>query len=411
MSTITPFTKGYFGDVLRSQKEKLKNKIHSEETNYILNVNEDEYVEHLVSEFSIDPPILDIENKFITHEEKMIPADRHPRESFFIADNKSYPRQAIKYHVPFSGEIEVINFKPNTSLRWTIELDHEINDDGEFLCFEIINFTNDAEKIKRDSDQNLSNLQKQLGNLANEVNNYNASLSEDARMLLKERKESLKSNNSFLDQLGVPVKKRDNVPSTFSVPAPKARKKIIPRPSPSNSGTPDPTLDTETYNAILRVIHDMGKQIERMPAVYTNKDEEGLRDHFLIILETNFEGSATGETFNKSGKTDILLRHDGNNTFVAECKFWTGEKKFIETIDQILKYLTWRDSKASIMVFVRNADFTNVITTAREASKKHSNFINLENEEAEGTIQRFRFHLNGDTKRELLLTVLLFHFP
>lgn len=54
--------------------------------------------------------MLDIENKFITHEEKMIPADRHPRESFFIVDNKSYPRQAIKYHVPFSGEIEVINF-------------------------------------------------------------------------------------------------------------------------------------------------------------------------------------------------------------------------------------------------------------------------------------------------------------
>ena len=254
MSTITPFTKGYFGDVLRSQKEKLKNKIHSEETGYILNINENEYVEHLVSEFSIDPPILDIENKFITHEEKMIPADRHPRESFFITDNKSYPRQAIKYHLPFNGEIEVINFKPSTSLLWTIELDHEINDDGEFLCFEIINFTNDAEKTKRDSDQNLSNLQKQLGNLANEVNNYNASLSENARMLLKERKESLKSNNSFLDQLGVPVKKRDNVPSTFSIPAPKAKKKIIPRPSPSNSGTPDPTLDTETQYFVLSTI-------------------------------------------------------------------------------------------------------------------------------------------------------------
>lgn len=63
------------------------------------------------------------------------------------------------------------------------------------------------------------------------------------------------------------------------------------------------------------------------------------------------------------------------------------------------------------MVFVRNSDFTSIITTAREAAKRHGNFINLENEEAEGTIQRFRFQLNGDTKRELLLTVLLFHFP
>lgn len=131
-------------------------------------------------------------------------------------------------------------------------------------------------------------MQKQFGNLANEVNNYNASLPEETRRLLKERKEGLKSNNSFLDQLCAPIKKRDNIPSTFSDPAPKAKKKIIPRPAPSSSVTPDPTLDTETYNAILRVIHDMGKQIERMPAVYTDKDEEGLRDHFLIILETNF---------------------------------------------------------------------------------------------------------------------------
>src|ERR1700738_805507 len=35
------------------------------------------------------------------------------------------------------------------------------------------------------------------------------------------------------------------------------------------------------------------------------------------------------------GKTDILIRKDGKNVFIAECKFWKGEKAFLETIDQI----------------------------------------------------------------------------
>jgi hypothetical protein len=61
-----------------------------------------------------------------------------------------------------------------------------------------------------------------------------------------------------------------------------------------------------------------------------------------------FEGQATGETFNFQGKTDILIRAQGKNIFIAECKFWKGEKVFLETIDQLLSYLSWRDSKAAI---------------------------------------------------------------
>jgi hypothetical protein len=66
-----------------------------------------------------------------------------------------------------------------------------------------------------------------------------------------------------------------------------------------------------------------------MPSTYKNKGEEELRDHILLLLEPNFEGSATGETFNKSGKTDILLRYDGKNVFIGECKFWKGVRLFL----------------------------------------------------------------------------------
>jgi hypothetical protein len=56
---------------------------------------------------------------------------------------------------------------------------------------------------------------------------------------------------------------------------------------------------------ILGIINSAGIAMERHPGTYANKDEEALRDHFLTVLTTHHP-SSTGETFNKSGKTDIL---------------------------------------------------------------------------------------------------------
>jgi hypothetical protein len=61
----------------------------------------------------------------------------------------------------------------------------------------------------------------------------------------------------------------------------------------------------------------------------------------------------SSETFNAAGKTDILIRVEDRNIFVAECKFWKGEKHFIPTIDQLLSYTSWRDTKTAIILFNR----------------------------------------------------------
>ncbi|WP_077324758.1 hypothetical protein [Virgibacillus siamensis] len=142
------------------------------------------------------------------------------------------------------------------------------------------------------------------------------------------------------------------------------KKKIRTLPTVDEKGfQPEPTLPDSTYLDILNIIHDMGKEFERKPSVYTGKEEEHLRDHFLMMLEPNFEGSATGETFNKTGKTDILLKHNSQNVFIGECKFWRGKKSLHDTISQLLSYLTWRDSKAAVIMFVKNKEFSTVLAT------------------------------------------------
>jgi hypothetical protein len=94
--------------------------------------------------------------------------------------------------------------------------------------------------------------------------------------------------------------------------------------------TPEPALAQSDYEEILDIMKNMTRVMELSPHAFLEMDEEALRSHFLVQLNGAYEGDATGETFNFQGKTDILIRKDGKNVFVAECKFWKGEKAFLD---------------------------------------------------------------------------------
>ena len=139
---------------------------------------------------------------------------------------------------------------------------------------------------------------------------------------------------------------------------PEIKRSAAPRPIPSQGVAvqPDPTLEMEHYDHILTVVKNMVKVMECSPKAFKELDEENLRFHFLVQLNGHYEGMATGETFNYQGKTDIIIKYNGQNLFVGECKFWKGPKGYTETIDQLLKYITWRDTKAAIFVFCKDVD-------------------------------------------------------
>jgi hypothetical protein len=221
------------------------------------------------------------------------------------------------------------------------------------------------------------------------------------------------AKNNFLASFDVPLKSNESVPKTFSIPAPKLRDKItVSKPtSPSSTFIPEPTLDYNNYLKILKLVDDVGKNFERMPSIYKSKEEEDLRDHILMVLDPNFEyGSATGETFNKKGKTDILLRYDSSVVFVAECKFWAGENVFHKTIDQLLGYLTWRDSKTAVIIFVRNKEIIPVLQKIGEEIPLHPCHVISRNSRADNWFEH-TFHLPLDRNKEIALSTLVFHLP
>jgi uncharacterized protein (TIGR02646 family) len=174
--------------------------------------------------------------------------------------------------------------------------------------------------------------------------------------------------------------------------------------------TPEPTLDIKEYEQILRIISNMVMVMERSPRAFIKIGEEDLRQHFLVQLNGQYEGQATGETFNFEGKTDILIRADGRNIFIAECKFWKGAEAFRNTIDQLLGYTSWRDTKTAIILFNRTKNLSAVLSQIPTAVASHPNFKKQVDYLGE-TNFRFILRQRDDLNREILLTVLVFDIP
>lgn len=393
----------YFDNI----KITLIHSIESENESYILNVNESDYIEHKYSQFLIDLVDIHISDIYASSSEQLIPAEQFPR-GFNVYPGKSYKKTVIRFHIPFSGNPELLKYTPSKRFQRSIDVQIIGND----ICFEMINFYDDVELIKREKDSAIDLITKFYEFYKEDIIAFNANLKNIITQQLQKRKQQIIKNNTFIASLGVPIKKSNSVPSTFSVPAPESRKKVIvQRPEVHESGyTPEPALDDNTYNQILKLIHDVGKEFERLPILYSGKHEEHLRDHFLMMLEPNFEGSATGETFNKTGKTDILLRFNGSNVFIAECKFWKGEKSLIDTITQLLGYLTWRDSKAAVIIFVSNKEFTSVIESMKSIIVTHPNFLLYKGCIDESWFN-YTFHLPDDRNRTVKIAVMLYHLP
>ena len=154
----------------------------------------------------------------------------------------------------------------------------------------------------------------------------------------------------------------------------------------------------------------MGQAIEISSEAVRKMDEEDLRWLYLIQLNGHYEDMAGAEVFNKSGRTDIIIKSREKTVFIAECKFWKTKRYFLEGIDQLLDYLSWRDTKTSYMVFCKNKGFTSALSKAMEYLWSHQNFIKEVKSMGESSLM-CKFRQKDDPDREIFLTLQMFHVP
>lgn len=401
------FTGPDWHSVDRHQRQQMIAEIEKVDPDRLLNTSVDDLATYFSDKYKIDVPVLDEENLVVDQREKQIDVSRD--RDRYISD-RSRPfyitGSEIEVEIPFAGEAEAFRIQPNPYTlnppRATVR--------GNLLTFAISGTNLEAIHVRGEIDRTVRQVQSYLTNLRANVAGLNGQLMGEARTAIEARRNRLLADRNTVASLGFKMKERHNAPKTY-VPS-EVRKRITPVMPPASAAPykPEPALGEEDYGHILGVMQGMTQVMELSPSAFHDVDEEALRSHFLVQLNGHYQGQATGETFNYEGKTDILIRSEGRNIFIAECKFWSGPKKLSETIDQLLGYSSWRDTKTAVVVFNRNRDFSKVLAAIPEAVRAHPQYKKDMPGSTE-TVFRYLFANRDDRNRELYLTVMAFDVP
>jgi hypothetical protein len=315
------------------------------------------------------------------------------------------PGQRIEIEIPFDGESKL--FYARASTYSSVFPRAQVKEQSLLLIFKI---RSDSQKdILFDTNRILDEIEKCLNWTRNDVKGFNATLSRTINSSIEGRRQRIFANQQRVASLGIPLKIPADAPKTYAVPSIKIAPKLL--TASTLPYEPESISEMEHYEYVLKTIQNMAQVMERSPLSFVEMKEEDLRQHFLVQLNGQFEGRATGETFNMNGKTDILLRENGQNVFIAECKFWRCPSQYQKTIDQLLRYIAWRDTKTAILIFNRDRTMTTVLDSVKTETEKHANYKRTLLDWKHETGFRYVFHQNGDKNRELILTVLVFDIP
>ena len=402
------FSNGDSHTTFRAHVQAVIEGIRSLDNEYILSASLAELEAYYIDKVTLEPLILKVDEQYIAQQastQMHVPSDygrvRFPRTQLNV------PGTRLDVAIPYEGNQDLWRVRPSSFFLSFPEI--ELQHNAVILSFAFPDDSPDSAGLKSTIDRQVTTLANAVSTLNRDVESHNQSATREVKAAIHGKREMAQSAVSSVAALGIPMKRRDK-PLTYTAPT-QRRKSPVRRPQVSTEPyRPEPVLAEEEYGHILDVMRSMALVIERSPSSFSAMDEEAIRTHFLLQLNGHYEGAATAETFNAAGKTDILIRVDNKNIFVAECKFWRGSKHFGEAIDQLLSYLSWRDTKCALLVFNKTKDSVAVRQKIHEVMETRSEHRNTISHAADGD-SRYIFVKESEPGREIIITTQLYDVP
>lgn len=402
------FADGYLSEFLRQQADKTLAQIAELPLSRLKEASTEELVEQLSTYATYDPPRLVGEPEVISTAEVRIDVTDEPGRDY-SGRAITVPGLQVKIAAPYEGDGALFRFSSDNG--FTSYPRALITGNDVLLTYERTDLN--AEAVRAECARDVGLIDQWLTNVRGQVEQHNSVFREQVRRAIEARRVALNAKDAFVGALGLPLRRREDSEATRSVPLSRKRVSLQASSTTAPAEPPTPTewvLSDGLYEEILGTLDNMTLAIERSPSTFKRMSEPELRDILLVQLNGRYEWDATGETFNGAGKTDILLTYEGRHAFVAECKFWKGRKSLTDTFDQLLSYLTWRDTKAAIIVFVRSAPLSSVVAQVAGIVEGHASYKRTLSPRSE-TSFRFVFSQRDDREREIDVAVMLYAVP
>lgn len=369
-------------------------------------------VEHILSRFEVSPLVLLEDQKVMDHEEVQVDVTGDPLRHFRDERGPHYVRGVrITVSIPYTGDMRLWQYRTNP-FNWNPPRAHirSLGRDSEGGHLDIVL------DLPVGQADNVSNINQRIGETLNgvtwflqqswgQVQGYNQNLRTQVCQIVENRRTRLGKRFELAKALNIPLRQNLGAPDVTQL----TMKKRIVKSLPTKPNAPtESAINDHDYENILRIIRHEGRTFETTPDTYAIHDEEGLRNIILAHLNGHYEGDATGETFRRAGKTDIRIEDRSRAAFVAECKVWRGPNEITEAVDQLLRYLTWRDCKAALVIFNQKvAEFAGIQTKLPDVLSGHAQSLS---KISVAEVGEWRFKLRSTDDPDRIVTVHVFLF-
>lgn len=398
-----------FQDYVAKKLCKIENEIRSLRDEYILNVNQEEYINMLVAKHEVSFEIYYSTQRLYEdgEQKRQVTYEEFPDLGYL----KTLTVTEYKFHLKykFSGDIDVLRIQPNCFTWNTSFVPLPIEVFYDELTIHFISQKMDEQEILKQIDDikkyEFRDLESPDG-VRKHILQFNKQLPQEIKQIFEKVKAEKDNKHRVLTKLGVV----NHSAASIEVPI---IKRIVPTPQlVEGEDKVSYHVCENVYKAILKHIYILCKDYERHESVFKGKHEEDLRNLIVPSLNSVFIGTnSSGETFNRAGKTDIITKApDNSNIFIAECKIWQGEKMFLDAIDQLLGYVTWRDTKTALILFVKNNGITEIVDKAKSAIVQHPCYISYIAKTEDSSFS-YIFHTKDDPQSHIALELMIFHYP
>ena len=404
---IQLFSQHVLGDIINDLQSRIESSVRAIPKDEFLPATDQQLIAYVCHNKKIEPVQLNEDGTTMTQNETQIGGFGgreliHPTGG---GDPILGYGTRVKIDIPFTGNGAIFQSKPEQCIpssvfgevsQYKLHIEIVLPDDA------------DADAYKIEYDKILNEIKRCLKYANAQAASHNRSCDELVVRHANERRLKLHSHAKISEVLNIPIAVSKNAPSLEP-----QKIDIQPRPELQSISavemSPEPGISDDDYELILKVIGHQGRAFEKTPNTFANFGEENIRDLVLAQLNVYFVGAATAETFRSSGKTDICIQKDDRAAFVGELKVWSGSESLSRALYQLLRYLTWRDSKAALIILNQhNKSITDIENKISTALKEHQLFIR-EIESNEKGEWRIEARDANDRNRRVIVHVFLFN--
>jgi len=254
-STIRAFTEVDSFSVNDQWKEQIRKKIESETKEYILGVDEEEYISFLIEDFKVVPLIIYEESEQI-EQPKVIKEQMAGRLGDYVYEQDVYIF-IVKY--TYSGSKVLFKIRPSSWVMTSYDI--LVSEHNNSVSFSFKLYEQNAEKFKTEKSSAFKAAFTNINNVNSFANEWNNSVEGLVRSEFKRVKEKFLRENDFFAAINISTNK--NTESIFSVPV--IKKADIPQPKVDKNKefASIPTMSHKMYTDILKVVYVAGKSMEK----------------------------------------------------------------------------------------------------------------------------------------------------